>query len=209
MIVAPSCSQTDDGYGTTVDADRVRNLDDRDVEIIQFVLESHSSDPNDRIYFLTLTPMSEWDEVGNWSDPPQVLIDFASSTGNKYRPASGAFLKEDSVLERGTNRKSWMRWITIKRWISDTEVEIEDGVWCCPMGGGVSTIIYEKVDGKWKWKSKGNGENWVSWIEQRTIHSTQVAGRSILTLETFDAATRSMPPLSQRETSECEIITHF
>ena len=49
----------------TVDTDRVANLDDRDVEIIQFVLESHSSDTRDRIYFLTPTPMSEWDEVGN------------------------------------------------------------------------------------------------------------------------------------------------
>lgn len=185
LIFAPSCSQTDDGYGMTVDTDRVANLDDRDVEIIQFVLESHSSDTRDRIYFLTPTPMSEWDEVGNWSDPPQKLIDSVSSNGNKYRPASGAFLKEGSVFQRGTNRKAWMRWITIKRWISDTEVEIEDGVWCCPMGGGVMTSIYEKIDGKWKWKAKGNGENWISCNKRRTNHCTQVAGRPRLTLGTL------------------------
>lgn len=160
----------------TVDTGRVASLDDRDVEIIQFVLESHSNDTKDRIYFLTPTPMSDWGEVGNWSDPPQILIDFASSNGNKYRPASGAFLKEGSVLQRGTNREAWMRWITIKRWISDTEVEIEDGVWCCPMGGGVMTSIYEKVDGKWKWKSRGNGENWISCIERRNRVRMHLSG---------------------------------
>lgn len=189
LIVAPSCKQADDGYGMTVNADCVANLDDRDVEIIQFVLESDSSDPKDRVYFLTPTPMSDWGEEGNWSDPPQILIDFASSNGNKYRPASGAFLKEGSVLQRGTNRKAWMRWITIKRWISDTEVEIENGVWCCPMGGGVMTSIYEKVDGRWKWKSRGDGENWISRSERRTRHRTQVADHPILTLETIYAAT--------------------
>jgi len=116
----------------TVDTDRVANLDDRDVEIIQFVLESHSSDTRDRIYFLTPTPMSEWDEVGNWSDPPQKLIDFVSSNGNKYRPAS--------------------------------------------MGGGVMTSIYEKIDGKWKWKAKGNGENWISCNKRRNRVRMPVSG---------------------------------
>lgn len=125
------------------------------------------------------------DEMIRLSDPPQKLIDFVSSNGNKYRPASGAFLKEGSVFQRGTNRKAWMRWITIKRWISDTEVEIEGGVWCCPMGGGVMTSIYERIDGKWKWKAKGNGENWISCNKRRTNHCTQVAGRPRLTLETL------------------------
>ena len=173
-----------------VDTSRVASLDKRDVEIIQHVLQSDSSNSTDRIYFLTVTPMSDWSEAGDWSDPPQILIDYVSPSGNKYRPASGALLKEGSVLQRGSNRKAWMKWITIKQWISDTEVKIEEGVWCCPMGGGVTTSVYEKVDGKWKWKSRGDGENWISCVERRTKPCTEVAGRRRSTLETFLAATR-------------------
>ncbi|NQT16598.1 MAG: hypothetical protein HQ582_27815 [Planctomycetes bacterium] len=53
-----------------------------------------------------------------------------------------------------------MKWITVKRWISETEVEVEDGVWCCPLGGGASTVTYEKTNGQWSIKSRG--PSWVS-----------------------------------------------
>ena len=78
----------------------------------------------------------------------------------KYRPASEAYLERSRVLVKNTNQPAWMRWITIKRWISDTEVEVEDGVWTAPLGGGATTIIYKKVKGKWQLKSIK--DNWVS-----------------------------------------------
>ena len=53
-----------------------------------------------------------------------------------------------------------MQWISVKRWLSETEVEVEEGVWCCPLGGGASTTIYEKVNGTWQFKE--SGPSWVS-----------------------------------------------
>lgn len=69
-------------------------------------------------------------------------------------------MKNGSVLENGTNSEAWMRWISVKRWVSEAEVEVEDGVWCCPLGGGASTTIYQKVDGEWQIKKRG--ASWIS-----------------------------------------------
>jgi hypothetical protein len=69
-------------------------------------------------------------------------------------------LKEWSVLEKKSKAEAWMQWISVKRWISDTEVEVETGVWCCPLGGGASTSIYGKVNGKWKVLE--HGKSWIS-----------------------------------------------
>lgn len=135
-------------------------LSDRDAEVIRLVLEEDPGEQGDRIYFLTTTPMDKWGEHGTWTDLPQSFFDSIAGLPIKYRPASEAYLKNGSVLERGTDAKSWMQWVTIKRWISDCEVEVEAGVWCCPLGGGASTVIYEKIDGKWRIKSLG--ESWVS-----------------------------------------------
>jgi len=170
-----------------IDPRRVASLDERDIEIILHVLRSDSSHPKDRIYFLTVTPMSDWGEGGDWSDPPQTLLDYVPPNGNTYRRASGALEKDGSVLQRGTNKEAWMKWIAIKRWISDTEVEIEEGVWCCPMGGGAMTVTYEKRDGKWRFKSRG--KSWISDAKRRTIHCSQVADHPPGFLETLLAAT--------------------
>ena len=173
LMAVPSCKQPNDGYSTLVDTGRVASRNERDVEILLYVLQSDSSNPKDRLYFLTVTPMSDWGEGSDWSDLPQFLIDHVSPSGNKYRPASGALLKDGSVVERGTNKKAWMKWITIKRWISDTEVEIEQGVWCCPMGGGAMTVTYERRDGEWRIKSLGG--SLISDANRRTIHCSDVA----------------------------------
>jgi hypothetical protein len=173
LLFAPSCGQTYNRYSMAVDPSRVAVLEERDIEVILYVLQSDSSNPKDRIYFLTVTPMSDWGEGGDWADPPQSLLDYVASNGNKYRPASGAIERDGCVLERGTNKKAWMKWITIKRWISDTEVEVEEGIWCRPMGGGAMTTTYEKRHGVWRFKSRG--DSWISDARRRTNDCTQAA----------------------------------
>ena len=61
-----------------VDPSRVAVLEERDIEVILYVLQSDSSNPKDRIYFLTVTPMSDWGEGGDWADPPQSLLDYVA-----------------------------------------------------------------------------------------------------------------------------------
>lgn len=135
------------------------NWNERNEGIYGFLL-AHLDEPTpDRIYFITTTPMSKWGETGDWSTiPADQMKQFPNAA--KYRPASEAHLKDGSVLEKGTDASAWMKWISVKRWISDTEVEVEEGVWCCPLGGGASTTIYEKIDGEWTVKQRGSG--WVS-----------------------------------------------
>lgn len=166
VFVATGCrparpSAIDDQPATTVmkDSEEIV-LTDRDLDIIRHVLEQDDDHPSDRIYFLTVTPMDQWGENGVWQDVPASLIDEMPAIKDKYRLARGAYLKQGRVLERGTDKEAWMKWVAIKRWVSDSEVEVEEGVWCCPLGGGASTVTYERVDGKWSIKSLG--ELWVS-----------------------------------------------
>jgi hypothetical protein len=132
---------------------------DRNADIYRYLLAELREPIPDRINFITTTPMAKWGETGNWSTlPPEELKSLPNAS--KYRAANEAYLKDDHVLEKRTDAKSWMHWISVKRWINDTEVEVEDGVWCCPLGGGASTTIYKKVDGIWQIKEYGGG--WVS-----------------------------------------------
>ena len=136
-------------------------ITERDAEIIHFVLSQYDEPIPDRIYFLTTTPMVAWGEDGQWKDLPTEFTQPLQALKVTYRPASEAYLSEGHVLEKGTNAKAWMKWVSIKKWISDTEVEVEDGVWCCPLGGGASTATYKKMrNGKWVIKTRGPG--WVS-----------------------------------------------
>ena len=135
-------------------------LDERDAEILRFVVAEFDDRPGNRIYFLTTTPMENWTETGGWNSLPDSFHDSIAQLQTKYRPAREAHLRAGRVLERNTDAEAWMRWVTIVEWKSDTEVTIEDGVWCCPLGGGASTTTYEKIDGKWRFKEMGPG--WIS-----------------------------------------------
>ena len=134
-------------------------LDNRDAEIIRFVL-SRRDDSTDRIYFLTTTPFQQWHKTGEWTTLPDSFHKSIAQLKTEYRPAKDAYLKNSSVFQKHTDAEAWMRWVKIIEWKSDSEVTIEDGVWCCPMGGGASTVTYEKIDGKWKFKEFG--KSWVS-----------------------------------------------
>lgn len=74
----------------------------------------------------------------------------------RYHSAGEAYLKDGKVLQRGTDKEFWVRWVNIMRWISDTEVELAEGLSCGPLCGGSTQAVYEKRDGKWTLKeSKG------------------------------------------------------
>ncbi len=107
-------------------------------------------EPDGRIYCLTLTPMGQWGETGSWRDIPSDLLRTNPDLKNWYRPAQDAYLKDGHVLIKDSDARAWMKWITIRRWMSETKAEVESGVWCCPLGGGASTRTYEKIDGKWR-----------------------------------------------------------
>ena len=132
---------------------------DRNAEIYRFILAEVDRPEPGRIYFLTTTPKNEWGESGEWRTLPK---DELSSFPNcaEYRLANEAHLKDGRVLENGTNSKAWMLRISVKRWHSESEVEVETGTWCCPLGGGASTTIYMKTDGGWQIKQRG--PSWVS-----------------------------------------------
>lgn len=141
-------------------------LSERDADIIRYLLreDDKSRHPQEgrspRRYFLTTTPMEQWGEHGDWEPLPPSFAQTLPSLKAKYRPANEAFLENGCVFEKGSRKEAWMKWITVKRWITDTEVEVEEGVWRCPLGGGASTTTYEKIDGEWHIKSFG--PSWVS-----------------------------------------------
>lgn len=132
---------------------------DRNADIYRYLLANIREPTPDRIYFITTTPQAEWGETGNWSTIPASEI-ASIPLASKFRSADQAYLKDGHVLEKNSDAKAWMQWISVKKWISDNEVEVEEGVWCCPLGGGASTTIYIKVNGIWTVKEYGR--SWVS-----------------------------------------------
>ncbi len=133
---------------------------DRDSDIIRYVLENDREAPSDRIYFLTLTPRDQWGDSGAWDDVPSGLLEAMPSIATEYRIAHEACLKDNCVIDKATGKEAWMKWVSIIQWHSDREVEVEQGVWCCPSSGGASTATYEKRAGTWTFKSLKR--SWVS-----------------------------------------------
>ncbi|MCC9656748.1 hypothetical protein [Rhodopirellula halodulae] len=117
-------------------------------------------EPDGRIYCLTLTPMDQWADTGNWRNIPTDFLHEHPELNTWYRPATDAYLKDGHVLTKDSDARAWMEWVTIRRWVSETEAEVQTGVWCCPLGGGASTRTYEKIDGNWR--IIDYGESWVS-----------------------------------------------
>ncbi|PHQ31800.1 hypothetical protein [Rhodopirellula bahusiensis] len=135
-------------------------LEHRDIDLYRHLISELDEPSPDRVYFLTLTPMDDWGEHGNWMPFPKETTEGIPIAG-KYRLDTGnAHLVDGTVLQKGKQSETWMEWITIKRWISDTEADVETGVWCCPLGGGASTATYKKLNGKWNIVDLG--ASWVS-----------------------------------------------
>jgi hypothetical protein len=135
-------------------------LSEQEIEVYRALLDEPYPIGIDRTYFITCTPMNAWGDLGDWITLPESLHVKVQRNSHLYLPAHEAMFREGHVLDVSTSQKAWMRWITITKWISDSEVEIETGIWSCPLGGGGRTEIWEKIDGAWK-KTKSLN-NWVS-----------------------------------------------
>ncbi len=131
-------------------------ITDRDADIIRFVLQMNDPEDDDRIYFLTPTPMDAWGEHGDWKSFSASFHKTLSLLKCRYRPADEAYLHDDQVFDKQAKKQAWMRWVSVKRWISESEVEVESGFWCGPLGGGAATVIFEKFEGRWRIKSVGS-----------------------------------------------------
>ena len=139
-------------------------LSDRDLEVIEFVLRErygNGSYPKDRIDFLTFTPMPCDDRKWTWEDPPESFLERLKDLDIDFQKPSLAMLDDQmSVLVKETKQKGWMHWVHIRRWISETEVEVQSGVWSCQLGGGASIFVLKKA-GK-TWKRLRSGPAWIS-----------------------------------------------
>jgi hypothetical protein len=138
-------------------------LSERDAEVIRYILrEKDRRLFNGGAHFFTTTPRDEWGEKGDWKPLPRSFLNslLPLKLKMKVRPADEAYLKDGEVREKGTDRRETMHWITVNRWLSPTEVEVEDGSWQSELGGGASTKIYEKVKGDWQYKD--TVKSWVS-----------------------------------------------
>ena len=73
-----------------------------------------------------------------------------------FKKASEAILSSDGYLkyvkDPQTDKRAYMAWIVINKWISDTEAEVVDGWRYHGLASLEVTAIYTKVDGKWKVK---------------------------------------------------------
>jgi hypothetical protein len=123
-------------------------LVERDIEIILFLLQQRRCED----CFLTVGASLESDDTREWKNIPEPLRVALLKNAINYRPASEAYFdlgQGGSVKERKSNAPATIRHITIRRWISDTEVVVEDSRSSGPLSGGGSIAVYKKGDGVW------------------------------------------------------------
>ena len=128
----------------------------KELDVIEYVMRLSYGDgryPAGHLDFLTTTPMptdrSEW----KWQDLPDEFHGRISDLPVRFRKASEAYLDGGQcVRQKGTHADGYMHWVSIKKWLSDDEVEVEMGRWSRQLYGGGKTYILEKKSGKWSIK---------------------------------------------------------
>lgn len=155
LTTLAGCSDSDAEHAlaendSTYDAE----WNERNAEVYRYLFSRQQEPPSGQINFITTTPMAEWTDSGGWYViPSEELAPYPAAS--KFRPADKALWQEGGVLEKETNAPACMRWVSIKRWVSSTEVEVEEGWWCHNLGGGAGIVFYEKVDGQWRYQKPG------------------------------------------------------
>jgi hypothetical protein len=138
--------------------ENVARLSVKELDVIEYVLRLSYGDgryPRGHLDFLTTTPMpnppSEW----KWQDVPDEFHGRISDLPVRFRKASEAYLDGGQcVRQKGTHADGYMHWVSIKKWLSDDEVEVEMGRWSRQLYGGGKTYILEKKSGKWSIKKR-------------------------------------------------------
>lgn len=140
-------------------------LSQRDADVLEAALRDRlkHADPDTTIFISV-------GAVPRWRDPPSGFLHRLDDLPFQLRPVSEARLPGRNEMEtptryRGvedpaTGERCWIYWARIVRWVSDTKVRINTGVWCGPLGGGGSVQVFELRDGRWEWT--GSEGHWVS-----------------------------------------------
>jgi hypothetical protein len=131
-------------------------LSGKDREVIEYVVRISYGDgryPTGQPDFLTTTPRPTNPSDWKWQDLPDEFHRLISDLPVRFRKASEAYMDGGQcVRQKGTNIDGYMHWVSIKRWLSDEQVEVETGRWSRQLHGGGSTYILEKKSGKWSIK---------------------------------------------------------
>jgi hypothetical protein len=142
--------------GFKLSAEDTATLSAKELEVIEYVVRLSYGDgryPTGTIDFLTTTAMPKNPSEWKWKDLPDKFHRRISDLPVRFRKASEAYLDGGQcVRQKGTNADAYMHWVTIKRWISDDEVEVEMGLWSRQLYGGGKTYILEKKSGTWSIK---------------------------------------------------------
>ena len=131
---------------------------DNEYSLIYLCLEPYKKTDSNRIYYITSTPMSQWNEIGlkDFSDEFYQKIE---KNGFNLKKSSYAKYENGKILDKKSGKRQWMIWLNLKK-INEFEYEVEEGVWSCPMGGGGGRNLFEFKNGIWMLKKRY--ENWVS-----------------------------------------------
>jgi hypothetical protein len=131
----------------------------KELEVIEYVVRFSYGDgryPTGYLDFLTTTPMPADRSGWKWKDLPDEFHRRISDLPVRFRRASEAYLDGGQcVRQKDTHIDGYMHWVSIKKWLSDDEVEVEVGRWSRQLYGGGTTYILEKKAGKWSIKKRG------------------------------------------------------
>jgi hypothetical protein len=134
----------------------VATLNAKELEVVEYVLRLSYGDgryPTGYVNFLTTAPIpnppSEW----KWKDLPDDFHERISDLPVQFGKASEAYLDGGQcVRQKGTHIDGYIHWVSIKRWLSDEEVEVDTSRWSRHLVGGGSTYLLQKKSGKWSIK---------------------------------------------------------
>ena len=130
-------------------------LAEREAAVLEAALREwlQSAEPGGTV-FISLGPMR-----GGWTDPPPGFLERFGDLPLTLKPVSKARLPEENEMEspdrfRGvenpaTGERAKIYWAGVKKWVSDTKVRVETGVYSGPLGGGGNTSVLELRDGVW------------------------------------------------------------
>jgi len=134
----------------------VATLSAKELEVVEYVLRMSYGDgryPAGYLNFLTMTPMPNPPSQWKWKDLPDDFHKRISDLPVQFAKASEAYLDGGQcVRQKGTHIDGYMHWVSITRWLSDEEVEVDMGRWSRQLHGGGRTYLLQKKSGKWSVK---------------------------------------------------------
>jgi hypothetical protein len=111
----------------------------------EVLLEHLALRDTNRVVFLAF-----FDSVNKQIDPSDKFLQRVHALGIPARKASQAARDDQTrVVDRTTGELGVIYYAGVHRWLSNSSVEVTQGVTCASLGGGFSEFIMKKKDGKW------------------------------------------------------------